>query len=388
MIKDKGYWTFDNVKEEALKYKSRNDFNRNSKSAYLSAYRNGWLDEVCSHMKNKNYSFKSVSEEALKYNSKVEFRKNSNPYYNAAHRNGWLDDICSHMKPQGNLYKRYVYKVLFDDNSVYIGLTYNFDKRKIEHIKMNKSSVYKHILKTGKEPKFELVSDLVDREEAINIECELIKKYSDLGFNVLNIVKGGGLGGSNIIWTLDKVREEALKYTNRNSFKLGSPSAYISAHRNNWLDDICGHMTEIRKSNGYWTKEKCQEEASMYNSKMDFKKNSKAYQIAYKNKWLDDICKHMESVRKPSGYWTKERCQEEALKYNSRTEFKKNSHAYYKALDNDWLNDICSHMLKVEKFNEWVLQNSDKENDIYKKVFRKEEFQDFIKERKIKVNII
>ena len=38
--------------------------------------------------------------------------------------------------------------------------------------------------------------------------------------------------------------------------------------------------------------------------------------------------------------------------------------------------------------NEWVLQNSDKENDIYKKVFRKEEFQDFIKERKIKVNII
>ena len=38
--------------------------------------------------------------------------------------------------------------------------------------------------------------------------------------------------------------------------------------------------------------------------------------------------------------------------------------------------------------NEWVLQNSDKENDIYKKVFRKEEFQDFIKERKIIVNII
>ena len=38
--------------------------------------------------------------------------------------------------------------------------------------------------------------------------------------------------------------------------------------------------------------------------------------------------------------------------------------------------------------NEWVLQNVDKENDIYKRVFRKEELQDFLSERNIKVNIL
>ena len=38
--------------------------------------------------------------------------------------------------------------------------------------------------------------------------------------------------------------------------------------------------------------------------------------------------------------------------------------------------------------NEWVLQNVDKENDIYKSVFRKEELQDFLSERNIKVNIL
>ena len=38
--------------------------------------------------------------------------------------------------------------------------------------------------------------------------------------------------------------------------------------------------------------------------------------------------------------------------------------------------------------NEWVLQNVEKENDIYKKVFRKEELQDFLAERNIKVNIL
>jgi hypothetical protein len=38
--------------------------------------------------------------------------------------------------------------------------------------------------------------------------------------------------------------------------------------------------------------------------------------------------------------------------------------------------------------NEWILQNVEKENDIYKRVFRKEELQDFLSERNIKVNIL
>ena len=37
---------------------------------------------------------------------------------------------------------------------------------------------------------------------------------------------------------------------------------------------------------------------------------------------------------------------------------------------------------------EFARQNVEKENDIYKKVFRKEELQDFLKERNLKVNII
>ena len=38
--------------------------------------------------------------------------------------------------------------------------------------------------------------------------------------------------------------------------------------------------------------------------------------------------------------------------------------------------------------NEWVLQNSDKENDVYQKTFRKEELQDLLKERNVKINVI
>ena len=38
--------------------------------------------------------------------------------------------------------------------------------------------------------------------------------------------------------------------------------------------------------------------------------------------------------------------------------------------------------------NEWVLQNSDKENKIYKKVFRKEELQQILNDRKVKVKVV
>ena len=346
MNKIKGYWTYDMVKNDALKYKKRNDFNRNSKSAYLAAHRNGWLDEVCSHMKSvNNYTFDKVKLESSKYLTRSEFKKNSLPYYNAAHRNGWLDEVCSHMKPQGSLYKRYVYKVSFDDKSIYIGLTYNFDRRKSEHLISGNSSVHKHIIQTGLKPNFYLLTDLLSIEDAVKIECELISYYKNIGFNILNKVKGGGLGSSNIIWTLDKVKGEALKFNTRNDFKKNSPSPYQIAYRNGWLDEVCSHMRSDRKPKGYWTLDKVKEEALKFNSRKEFERESSAYQIAYRNGWLDEVCSHMRVDRKPKGYWTLNKVKEEALKFNSRNDFKKNSSsAYYLALSNKCMDDICNHM--------------------------------------------
>ena len=68
----------------------------------------------------------------------------------------------------------------------------------------------------------------------------------------------------------------------------------------------------------------------------------------------------MNSKEKPKGYWTKERCQEEALKYESRLDFAKNSGgAYYKASKNNWLNDICSHMKSSKKWFVYIVESSD-----------------------------
>jgi hypothetical protein len=49
----------------------------------------------------------------------------------------------------------------------------------------------------------------------------------------------------------------------------------------------------------------------------------------------------MIEVTKPNGYWTKERCQKEALKCKSRTEFKTIcSLAYKNSRNNKWINEI------------------------------------------------
>ena len=47
-----------------------------------------------------------------------------------------------------------------------------------------------------------------------------------------------------------------------------------------------------------------------------------------------------------------------------------------------------NYIYQTSNGNEWVLQNLDKENDIYKRTFRKEELQDMLSNKNVTVNII
>ena len=46
-------WTKNKVNDIAKKYEYEYKFRWNDELAYLAAYRNGWLDDVCSHMFKK-----------------------------------------------------------------------------------------------------------------------------------------------------------------------------------------------------------------------------------------------------------------------------------------------------------------------------------------------
>lgn len=102
--KSKNYWTKDKCKKEANKFKKRNIFYKKSPGAYMACLKNKWLDDVCKHMNSKNkkpngyWTKERCYKEAKNYNLKSKFHLYSGGAYCSARKNGWLDEICSHMK--------------------------------------------------------------------------------------------------------------------------------------------------------------------------------------------------------------------------------------------------------------------------------------------------
>ena len=299
--------------------------------------------------KNRNYWTKErCLENAKKYNGRAEFKRMSGGAYNSAKKNKWLDECCANMKYVGNRFIRCVYIYEFSDKSVYVGLTYNINERGKKHMRAKDSMVFRYMKKTGLIPKL-THTDYMNVEDSKKIEGEILNKFKNDGYNILNISKTGGVGGGYIKWTFDKCKDDALKYTTRKEYFDKSGSSYNSAKRYGWLDDVCSHMSKKeKKPKCYWTLERCKKESKKYLTKGDLYKNSSgAYNAIIKNNWEKETFEHMIEKHKRNGYWTKERCKDEALKYKTKKEFREGSNSVYStSCRKGWLVEICEHMKK------------------------------------------
>lgn len=150
----------------------------------------------------------------------------------------------------------------------------------------------------------------------------------------------------NGYWTLERCLEEALKYKTRKEWEKKNASSYTIARKKGWLDQSCSHMREVKKAPNHWTLERCQEEALKYTTRYEWtSEHTASYSRAHKNGWLDQCCSHMTEIIKPKRYWTLERCKEEALKYNTRNEWrKKHNNSYSAASAKGLVDQCCSHM--------------------------------------------
>ena len=94
-------------------------------------------------------------------------------------------------------------------------------------------------------------------------------------------------------WTIEKLAEEAARFNTRNAFRKDSSAAYQAAHKRGLLDQICSHMAPS-KTGKKWNKAAVVLEASKYSHRSDFENGSSgAYDAAFKNDWLDHVCRHM-----------------------------------------------------------------------------------------------
>jgi len=364
MKPDKKKWDKITIINLAKNFSSIRDFRQKEGSAYVTAKNNGWLKEVTEHMKPLHISWtdEMIILEARKYKTRREFEVNSESACQIARLRKIMDVACSHMDRVGNYLKRLVYSYEFPDNSVYIGLTYNKNTRHNDHTSKTKSPVYKKIKQLNFEPKMIIISDsYIDSEEARILEEQTVFSYREKGWEILNKVKAGGLGGTKtkgekLFLDKDSCHKEALKYSTQKEFREGSPYAYSRAYDLQCLKEIVGHM-KVR-SLSY---EECKNEAKKFKRISDFKgKAARYYARAYKMGWVSEICDHMKLNKK----WNEEIVTIDAKKYTSRSEFhKKSPLAYAYASNYKLLDKICSHMKPL--LIKWTKEMVEKEISKY-----------------------
>lgn len=302
-----GKWNRKTCYQAAKQYKSRQEFKIKNVGAYTRALERGWLDDytwfAIPKTGQRKWTEETCYEEAKKYSTRVQFQRGCSPAYNKAKMNGWLDRYYWIATPRIGDYK-WNEKSCFEEAQKY-------STRKAFQI--GNYSAYDKARKRG------WLKNYTWFANGHKIEGEKRQK-----------------------WDYESCYEEAKKYKSRKDFQYGkgSGAAYKAARENNWLKDYTW-FEEKRKPAGYWTYERCYEEAKKYTQKLQFKRGSgSAYIISKRNGWLGDYKWFVEKT-KPHGYWTYEHCKEEAAQYQSRADFRKGSSgAYDAALNKGWLDEF------------------------------------------------
>jgi hypothetical protein len=190
--------SLEQIKQIALKYKTRGEFQKGNRSAYIAAWRMKALDDVCSHMDKiyESWTTESLYKEAEKYGTRMEFKKGSPSAYCIALKRKDFESICSHMVPT---LVSWTDKMLHSEALKY--------KTRNEFQKSSRSA-YASAWNRG----------LLDK----------ICSHMPIP--------------SNAPYTIEELIEEALKYRTRSEFENGSCGAYNVALKRKILDNICPHM--------------------------------------------------------------------------------------------------------------------------------------------------
>jgi len=270
-------------------YESRSNYNR--------AVKNNTVCRSCWFKSRQKYTNEEIIEESRKYRYPIEFVKGNKKMYDVAVNRGILDRLEYKEGYIGDIKHRLVYVYEFLDMSVYVGLTYNFEKRKLEH-SSGGTSVSKHIVKTGLIPSVKVLSDnYISGDDARILEQELISEYKKEGWNILNVRPGGDLGGNNIKWTDDKIIKilKNNKYINDVYNEL--PYCAIKRGRDCGLFDKYGkHLISLSRT--FENDDEIISLCKQYNTKKELRLNDRSlYHVVLQRNLQDRAFSHMVSAK-------------------------------------------------------------------------------------------
>lgn len=317
-MKPIGYWdNKENCLDEARKYRTAYELQRNCYGCYKGLKRNGWLYEAYKiSTKPMNYWNDKVHvvNEIKKYKTKVELKKHSKSAYNAIYRNGWLEElfqnnVMNYRNIDDKIHVVYVYEIP-EYKTCYVGRTLELKKRDASHRRSRKHSdgtkTYDVLYRFCHEHNIEIPKPII-KENRLNGNESLIKEdywlkeYQKNGWKTLNIAKTGeksGSLGAVMKWNYDNCREFAKNYQYKAELKEANYSCYYQCLKNGWFGEF-GIKDKREHPMHYWTKERCMEVAKSCGNLKEFFKEHNSVYLTTKNKgWFDEVKEYFISLNK------------------------------------------------------------------------------------------
>jgi len=252
-INEKNKLNFNTLKQIALQYKTRGEFQQKNSSAYTTSFRYNILDEICIHMIPQGYS----TPQLLLYEILKILIPNDNITYN-----------------DRKIIKPYEIDIYYNDYS--LGFEYNGKKWHTNNIKdeikinlCNKNNINLIIINENNrnyvlDIKNQLINNLnkINNITGLNInESEILdidetNLYELIKFNIINI---------------NYIDNTINKYTNAHDFKLNEPKLYHFLSKNKLLKN---YTSNLKKNRIDWNEDKIIKIVSQYIYYNDFQKNN------------------------------------------------------------------------------------------------------------------
>lgn len=252
-----GYWTKERCLKSALKYNRRDMWATKDNKAYLAARRAGFADYCCKHMGRDvnppNYwTLKTCKEDALKYKTRSEWNRKSPTAYMKAADNGWREECCFHMEHGRELNRIWTKERCIESAKRYTTISEWINKKpSAYHAAINKGwseECTKHMVSRIKPHGYWTEQQCIEDARKYKTQAEW-KRHSSGGLTIA-FKKGWFkncvahmLNGRSLkrIWTLEKCKKDALKHKTKMSWK-NSKGGYARACKNGWLIECTKHM--------------------------------------------------------------------------------------------------------------------------------------------------
>jgi hypothetical protein len=313
---------------------------------------------------NFKYSKEDILKSAKKYKTIKDWYSSEHLVYGAAHKRKLLELATKHMRPLGSRFYRCLYSIqIRNTKKIYIGLTFNFEVRIRNHLQTKRFIKY-----SKKNLIIKKLTKYIHRDQASKLEKKLINKSKDNGYELLNKIVGGGLGGDTLIWTKKKVLDSSRNYTTIREWGEKEPGAYQKAGAGGYIKEATKHMQKLWEKK--WTKKIIIEDAKKYKTKSEWqKKSTNACAAATRHKWYKQATEHMPSdLNSVNLKWTDENILKDALKYKFKSQWSKSSSgAYSMAKKRNLFKKATQHM-SFDRNRKWTKEKVLKDSLKYKKL--------------------